>query len=99
MVKRKYRQNPAIADKLVEARELLLQGLSLRKVAEQTGLGRTTVRRHLQKTAELVTRQGRRRGRPMAFDAVSGEWRPTERCPDCGAMVLMPCRVCAIRRR
>ncbi len=76
-----------------DIRNLLAEGnLSQRKIANQLGVSRGTVsaiacgKRH-----DYTVRC---RQRPHDDFAPTG---PVRRCPECGAMVLMPCLACRIR--
>jgi len=85
-----------IAQKTVdEVRLLLAEGeLSQRKIAARLGISRGTV---------YAIASGRRRDRRTAGDAGGGRdghgdsSGPPQRCPGCGGLVYMPCRLC--RRR
>jgi len=74
-----------------EIRRLLTEErLSQRKVARITGISRGTIGR---------IASGKRPDYPERSQA--DEWPepsgPPERCPTCGGMVYMPCRLCALR--
>lgn len=76
-----------------EIRRLLVdQKLSQRKVARLTGVSRGTIGR-------IASGQ---RPDDLTVHAVP-EWPepsgPPQRCPSCGGMVDMPCRLCFLRRR
>lgn len=60
------------------------QGLSIRQIAREVGLSKTHVHRLL------------RSREPPDWDLPTG---PRRRCPDCGAMVIWPCRACQLRRQ
>jgi hypothetical protein len=76
-----------------EVKRLLAEGsYSQRKIARMTGVSRTTVR---------VIASGKRRDRDtpareprMGLDKPTG---PPRRCPGCGGLVYMPCRLCHVR--
>jgi len=77
-----------------EIKRLLAEGLhSQRKIARMTGVSRGTV-------GAIAT--GKRRD----YDASprDGQWDleeptgPPRRCPGCGGLVYMPCRLCHVRR-
>ena len=83
-----------IAPKFVaEVRRLLAEGVfSQRKIAELTGVSRGTVR-----TIASGTRpdyEALQRPEEDAWEEPAG---PAERCPGCGGMVYMPCRLCCVR--
>jgi hypothetical protein len=76
-----------------EIRRLLVdEELSQRKVARITGVSRGTI-------GQIAN--GRRPDYSAGNDAT--EWPepsgPPQRCPSCGGMVYMPCRLCSMRRR
>jgi transcriptional regulator with XRE-family HTH domain len=83
-----------IAQHLVEQIErLLAEGkLSHRKIARETGVSRGTIG---------AIASGKRCVRPQtAFlwdDDLLVPEGPPERCPNCGGMVYMPCRLCRTR--
>jgi hypothetical protein len=74
-------------------RRLLADGkLSMRKIARASGVSRGTV---------LAIAHGRRRDRPRRTpddDPFSRPTGPLHRCPDCGGLAHMPCRVCHVRQ-
>lgn len=73
--------------------KLLNQGrLSHRKIAQAAQVSRGTVNRIAsgKRPAEMV----RRRSEHDEMELPAG---PPERCPQCGSMVLMPCRACRTR--
>jgi transcriptional regulator with XRE-family HTH domain len=78
---------------VLEVRRLLAEGkLSQRKIARQTGISRATI--------SLIA-QGRRPDytpKPRAWDE---DWEPPlgppRRCPQCGGLVYLPCRLCRVR--
>ncbi len=76
-----------------EVRRLLAEGgFSHRKIAKITGISRGTVGAIL---------SGRRRdhesSRPLEGDEFPQATGPLQRCPGCGAVVYMPCRLCRTR--
>jgi hypothetical protein len=77
---------PKVVD---EVRRLLAeQKLSNRRIAELTGICRGSVQ---------AIASGRRSDRdPQPADEPAG---PPQRCPDCGGMVYMPCRLCSLRHK
>ena len=84
-----------IAPKTVaEVRRLLTEGeLSQRKIAGLTGVSRGTV-------AAIAS------GRRPDYDTLSPRANdpdeptgPAERCPGCGGMVYLPCRLCLVRSK
>lgn len=79
---------------LRRAEALLANGVSIRKAAEACGIGRTTIRRYLAKRQKL--RRPLRRPPPLCYDVESDQMLETQRCPGCGAMVVMPCRQCSL---
>ncbi len=85
-------------ERIDEVRHLLAEGvLSERQIARCTGAARATV-------AEIATGKFFRRASRMPTIAAEadGEAEPIEppdRCPTCGGMVYMPCRLCEARRR
>jgi hypothetical protein len=84
-----------IASHLVEqVEQLLAEGkLSHRKIARLTGVSRGTIG---------AIASGKRCIRPRAMCLWEDEPvipdTPPQRCPDCGGMVYMPCRVCRTRK-
>ena len=84
-----------IAPSLVnQVKRLLAEGrYSQRKIARMTGISRGTVG---------AIASGRRpdyeaivRARQSELDEPTG---PPQRCPGCGGMVYMPCRLCRVRK-
>ena len=75
-----------------EVKRLLAEGrLSQRKIARQTGVSRGSV--------GLIA-QGKRpdyQPRRDLKEDLLGPAGPPERCPSCGAMVYVPCRLCRLR--
>ena len=73
-----------------EIRRLLAEGkLSYRKIAKVAGVSRGSV--------SLIASGKRPDYKPrkeLAEEVPSG---PPERCPSCGALVYMPCRLCRLR--
>ena len=71
-----------------EVRRLLAEGkLSQRRIAITTGLSRGTV------TSIALNR---RNERPPSLEAEI-DFGPPARCPACGGMVYLPCRLCLVR--
>ena len=84
-----------ITPDLVERIEQLLaeDKLSHRKIARIIGVSRGTV-------GAIASGRRRIRPRPIRFwedDAMVPD-TPPERCPECGGMVYMPCRLCRTRK-
>lgn len=76
-----------------EARRLLAEGrLSQRRIAKKLGISRGTIG---------AIASGRRPDYPARRGGESPErlepTGPPERCPGCGGLVFMPCRVCLTR--
>lgn len=76
-----------------EVKRLLATGrLSQRKIARQTGVSRATI--------GLIA-AGKRpdyQPRPPAWDSLFDvPQAPPRRCPGCGGLVYLPCRLCHIR--
>jgi len=74
-------------------RRLLAEGkASMRKIARMTGVSRGTV---------LAIAHGKRRDRvrrsPEDGDLAMRPSGPLRRCPGCGGLVRMPCRLCRVR--
>jgi hypothetical protein len=84
-----------IAEHLVEQVERLLteDQLSHRRIARLTGVSRGTIG---------AIASGKRRIRPKTMDFWDEEPLvpdvPPQRCPECGGMVYMPCRLCRARK-
>jgi transcriptional regulator with XRE-family HTH domain len=84
-----------IAAHLVEQIEqLLAEGkLSQRKIARLTGVSRGTIG---------AIASGRRQARPRRISLWEDELEvpdtPPQRCPGCGGMVYMPCRLCRTQK-
>ena len=77
-----------------EVRRLLALGkLSQRKIARLTGISRGTV-------GSIAS--GKRLDRETTPQPWDDGWEepegPPERCPCCGGMVYMPCRLCLVRK-
>jgi hypothetical protein len=73
-----------------EIRRLLAEGkLSHRKIAKVVGVSRGSV--------SLIARGKRRDFPPRAELAPVVPAGPPERCPSCGSLVYMPCRLCHLR--
>ena len=78
-----------ISEQIVNKIEVLFQaGKSQRAISRETGVSRDTIRRIVSGEREQVAPL-RKKAPPYV--------RSARRCPDCGAMVFMPCRACAIR--
>jgi transcriptional regulator with XRE-family HTH domain len=78
---------------ITEVRRLLAEGkLSQRKIAQVTGVSRGTVGAVAAgKRPDYETLRG-------LYDEAEGEPAgPPERCPGCGGMVYLPCRLCRVR--
>lgn len=75
-----------------EVKRLLAEGrLSQRKIARRAGLSRGSV--------GLIA-QGKRpdyQPRRDMEEELSGPVGPPERCPSCGALVYLPCRLCRLK--
>ena len=80
-----------IASHLVEqVQQLLIEGkLSHRKIARLTGVSRGTIG-----AIALGKRRLRPRTMPLWEEEPLVPEGPPQRCPQCGAMVYMPCRLC-----
>jgi hypothetical protein len=76
---------------IAEVRRLLVETrLSRRKIAGQLGLSRGTVN---------AIASGRRADHAKeACEEEEEPLGPPSRCPTCGGMVYMPCRLCRVRR-
>ena len=73
-----------------EVRRLLAEGkLSYRKIAKVAGVSRGSV--------SLIASGKRPDYKPRQEPAVEVPLGPPERCPNCGALVYMPCRLCRLR--
>src|SRR5262245_59550847 len=71
-----------------EVNRLLATGeFSIRQIAVRTGVSRATI--------ASVANGRRREPSPRPFQAPE---LPPRRCPGCGAMAVMPCRTCEVRR-
>ena len=78
--------------RVAEVRRMLAGGrLSQRKIAEQTGISRETVR------AIALGRRPDRENRPSPRDDHEPFPGPVRRCPGCGGMVQLPCLLCRVR--
>ncbi len=84
-----------IAPKIIaEVRRLLAEGLlSQRRIAKAAGVSRGTVG---------AIASGKRPDYQMSQQPWDDLWEeptgPPERCPSCGGMVYMPCRLCRVRQ-
>jgi transcriptional regulator with XRE-family HTH domain len=75
--------------RVAEVRRLLAEEkLSQRKIAKLLGMSRGTVN---------TIAAGKWRDRERC-DEVMDVMGPPERCPSCGGMVYMPCRLCEVRK-
>lgn len=73
--------------KVLHVERLLAQGdLSQRQIAQRAGVGRWSV-------AAIAEMQLCRAGEENALESAS---HPT-RCPGCGGLVFLPCRLCHVR--
>ena len=73
-----------------EVRRLLAEGkLSYRKIAKVAGVSRGSV--------SLIASGKRPDYKPRKNLAQEVPCGPPERCPSCGALVYMPCRLCRLR--
>jgi hypothetical protein len=82
--------DPALVETI---RRMLAAGKwSMRKVARMTGVSRGTI---------LAIAHGKRRDRPRRLAEESDPGfqpsGPLRRCPGCGGLVQMPCRLCRVR--
>jgi hypothetical protein len=76
-----------------EVQRLLNQGLSQREVARKVGVSRGTVHAIASgKRLPLDPRRPHSADEPMEFPD-----GPTQRCPQCGSRVKMPCLACRVR--
>ncbi len=75
--------------KVEQVRYLLSQGVSQRKIARIVGISRGTV---------VAIAHGKRRDAPEPdeLDGWPAHGEP-RRCPGCGGMVYLPCRLCHVR--
>jgi hypothetical protein len=79
--------------KVAEVRRLLVEeGLSQRNVANLTGVSRGTI--HAIAAGKRPDYELSRRPFDADFSPPDG---PPRRCPECGGMVHMPCRLCRVR--
>ena len=77
-----------------EIRRLLAEGnFSQRKIARLTGVSRGTI------GAIASGKRPDYEPRSRIEDKSAQSADPPRRCPTCGGMVYMPCRLCALRRR
>jgi transcriptional regulator with XRE-family HTH domain len=73
-----------------EIRRLLAEGrLSYRRIAKLAGVSRGSV--------SLIASGKRPDYKPREEPAADVPAGPPERCPTCGALVYMPCRLCRLR--
>jgi len=81
-----------IAERIIaEVKRLLAEGrLSQNQIARKTGISRSTV----QNVANGRRPDYAARRRELTAGGPTG---PTQRCPGCGGMVEMPCRLCRAR--
>ena len=81
--------------KVKEIEDLIAEGrLSQRKIARLTGISRATIG---------AIAAGRRpdydeRHRLRQLELAEEPLGPRQRCPGCGGVVYMPCRLCRVRR-
>lgn len=76
-----------------EVKRLLAEGqLSQRKIAKLTGVSRGSV------GAIASGRRADHPRRPALGEDDDYPSGPPERCPECGAIVYPPCRLCALRK-
>jgi len=81
---------PAI---ILEVRRLLAETkLSQRKIAQLAGLSRGSV------GAIASGRRPDYEGLPRDEDEIDEPAGPPARCPGCGGMVYLPCRLCCVRQ-
>ncbi|MBI3838414.1 MAG: hypothetical protein HY288_10840 [Planctomycetia bacterium] len=79
--------------KIKEAQRLLAEGkLSHRKIAQATGISRATVGAIA--SGRRPDYEARQRARASANEPLG----PLGRCPGCGGLVYMPCRLCGARK-
>jgi transcriptional regulator with XRE-family HTH domain len=69
-------------------RQLFAQGISQRKIARETGISRGTI-------SAIVN--GRRPDYPDRIEELPRASGPPARCPECGGLVYLPCRLCFVR--
>ncbi|HPP52808.1 MAG TPA: helix-turn-helix domain-containing protein [Thermoguttaceae bacterium] len=69
---------------LATIHRLRRRGMSISQIAREVGVSKTHVHRLLRSSV------------PPEWDIPTG---PRRRCPDCGALVIWPCRACALRRQ
>ena len=80
--------------KIKEAERLLAEGkLSHRKIARAVGISRATVGGIA--SGKRPDYEARQRARALAANEPLG---PLARCPGCGGLVYMPCRLCTVRK-
>lgn len=81
--------------KIKEVQILIAQGeFSQRKIARMTGVSRATIGAIAAgKRPDYEERQ-----RLRQLEAAEEPAGPVERCPGCGGLVHMPCRLCRVRR-
>ncbi len=78
--------------KIKEAERLLAEGkLSHRKIAKAVGISRATVGAIA--SGRRPDYEARRRARASQVEPLG----PLARCPGCGGLVHMPCRLCSLR--
>jgi hypothetical protein len=79
--------------KIKEAERLLAEGkLSHRKIALAVGISRATVGGIA--SGRRPDYEARQRARAVANEPLG----PLARCPGCGGLVYMPCRLCTVRK-
>jgi DNA-binding XRE family transcriptional regulator len=72
-------------------RRLLAANVSQREISRRTGISRDTIRRIFKGKWQPPPNP------PQISTAACAGNGPVGRCPDCGAMVVLPCLACAIR--
>lgn len=82
-------------DLIHHAQEMLLDGrLSYRKIAEQLGVSRSSI-------AKIAAARRKTIVVPKPLQISEDSWYQDEgqftRCPGCGGMVHLPCRLCDVR--
>ena len=79
--------------KIKEAERLLAEGkLSHRKIAKAVGISRATVGGIA--SGKRPDYEARQRARAVASEPLGS----LARCPGCGGLVYMPCRLCTVRK-
>ena len=76
---------------VAEVRRLLAEGKrSHREIARLTGISRGTV--------GAIASGRRPEYEPLEEDEGEGPTGPPRRCPNCGGLVFVPCRLCRVRK-